>query len=196
MLKEIHHRVKNNLQVISSLLKLQSSHVQDKSALDMFNESRGRIQAMALVHEKLYQSANLSRIDFGKYVASLTRLLHGSYGPRLDAVAITSGIRDVFFGIDIAVPLGMIINELVSNSLKYAFPPGRRGNIRLELSRASQNQRLLRITDDGVGFPKHVDFRKTETLGMQLVCALTEQIGGSIEMVTGNGTEFRVAFRE
>jgi PAS domain S-box-containing protein len=197
LLKEIHHRVKNNLQVISSLLKLQSSHVQDKSALDMFNESQNRVHAMALVHEKLYQSRNLSQIDLGEYVASLTGLLQGSYRTRLDPVAVTSDIGNAFVGIDIAVPLGMIINELVSNSLKYAFPSGRGGHIHLQLRDGSAGQRVLCVRDDGVGFPQDVDFRETTTFGMQLVCALTEQIGGSIEMVaTGDGTEFRISFRE
>jgi len=197
LLKEIHHRVKNNLQVISSLLKLQSSHVQDKSALDMFNESQNRVHAMALVHEKLYQSRNLSQIDLGEYVASLTGLLQGSYRTRLDPVAVTSDIGKAFVGIDIAVPLGMIINELVSNSLKYAFPSGRGGHIHLQLRDGSAGQRVLCVRDDGVGFPQDVDFRETTTFGMQLVCALTEQIGGSIEMVaTGDGTEFRISFRE
>jgi two-component sensor histidine kinase len=131
--------------VISSLLRLQSSHVQDNSALDMFNESQNRVHAMALVHEKLDRSRNLSQVDLGEYVASLTVLLQGSYRTRLDPVAVTSEIGNAFVGIDIAVPLGMIINELVSSSLKYAFPSDRGGHIHLQLRDGSAGQRLLRV---------------------------------------------------
>ena len=194
LLKEIHHRVKNNLQVISSLLKLQSGHVHDKAALDMFNESRGRIQTMALVHEKLYQSGNLSQIDFAAYVESLTTLLLRSYSSRGNWVTIEKEIREVSLGIDVAVPLGMIINELVSNSLKYAFPPDRAGRIRLELGRATNGFYFLTIADDGVGLPPDFDFTSTGTLGMQLVRMLTQQIGGTIEISKIGGTEFRISF--
>ncbi len=193
MLKEIHHRVKNNLQVVSSLLRLQSGYVQDKAALEMFNESRNRIHSMALVHEKLYQSRNLSRVDFGDYVASLMTLLFRSYAPRGD-IAVRTEIRDVLVGIDVAVPLGMIINELVSNALKYAFPVGRAGSVRISLHTENGGPHRLSVADDGVGFPGDVDFRNTQTLGMQLVRTLTQQIGGTVELIHGGGTEFRIAF--
>ena len=194
LLKEIHHRVKNNLQVISSLLKLQVNHIQDPSALEMFNESRNRIQSMALVHEKLYQSANLSRVDFGEYARSLSALLVRSYGAKAARIALKTEIEDVSLSVDLSVPLGLIINELVSNSLKYAFPGGRGGEVRIEIHRSEPNQIQLLVADDGIGFPAALDFRKTETLGMQLVRTLTEQIGGSIELRSDPGTEFRVSF--
>ena len=194
LLKEIHHRVKNNLQVISSLLKLQATHVEDPSALEMFNESRNRIQSMALVHEKLYQSANLSRIDFGEYARSLSTLLIKSYGAKAAQIALKTEIEDVSLSVDLSVPLGLIINELVSNCLKYAFPGGRCGEVRIEIHRVEDNRIQLLVADNGIGFPANFDFRKTETLGMQLVRTLTGQIGGSIELRSDPGTEFRISF--
>lgn len=194
LLEEIHHRVKNNLQVVSSFLRLQSAHVQDPAALEMFTESRNRIQSMALVHEKLYQSADLSRVDFAEYVRSLSSLLVSSYRARAAAVTLRTKVDNVMLGIDVAVPLGLVINELVSNCLKHAFPSGRTGEVRVELRPAEAGGNLLIVADDGVGFPADTDFRKTDTLGMQLVCALTEQLGGSIELVADGGTEFRIRF--
>ena len=192
LLEEIHHRVKNNLQVVSSFLRLQSAHVHDPAALEMFTEGRNRIQSMALVHEKLYQSADLSRVDFADYVRSLSRLLVSSYRARAATVTLRTTVENVMLGIDIAVPLGLVINELLSNCLKYAFPSGRPGQVRVELAPAGASDYLLVVADDGVGFPTGVDFRKTDTLGMQLVCALTEQLGGSIELASDGGTEFRI----
>ena len=195
LLKEIHHRVKNNLQVISSLLKLQSSHVKDPAALEMFNESRGRVHTMALLHEKLCQSQNLSRIDFGDYIQSLTKLVSGSYaGAR--PVTIRTEVQGILLSMDVAVPLGMIINELVTNSLKYAFPSGRTGTVEVSLRKVTEGNFLVRVVDDGIGFPEHLDFRSTGSLGMQLVCTLTDQIGGSVEVIRSAGTEFRISFRE
>ena len=194
LLEEIHHRVKNNLQVVSSFLRLQSAHVQDPAALEMFTESRNRIQSMALVHEKLYQSADLSRVDFAEYVRSLSSLLVSSYRARAAAVTLRTKVENVMLGIDVAVPLGLVINELVSNCLKYAFPSGRTGEVRVELGPAAAGGNLLIVADDGIGFPADTDFRRTDTLGMQLVCALTEQLGGSIELVSAGGTEFRIRF--
>jgi PAS domain S-box-containing protein len=194
LLKEIHHRVKNNLQVISSLLKLQATHIEDPSALEMFNESRNRIQSMALVHEKLYQSAYLSRVDFGEYARSLSALLIRSYGAKAAQITLKTEIEDVSLSVDLSVPLGLIINELVSNCLKYAFPGGRRGEVRIEIHRIEDNRIRLLVADNGIGLPADFDFRKTETLGMQLVRTLTGQIGGSIELKSDPGTEFRISF--
>ncbi len=191
LLEEIHHRVKNNLQVVSSLLRLQSAHAQDPAALEMLTESRNRIQSMALVHEKLYQSADLSRVDFAEYVCSLTTLLVNSYRARAVAVELRTTVEKVMLGIDVAVPLGLIINELVSNCLKHAFPLGRSGEVRVEL-RPDADATLLVVADDGVGWPVETDFRRTDTLGMQLVCALTEQLGGSIELRAAAGSEFHI----
>jgi len=196
LLEEIHHRVKNNLQVVSSLLRLQSALVQDPAALELFTESRNRIQSMALVHERLYQSADLSRVDFAQYVRSLTDLLVRSYRARAASVTLRTRVEDVLLGIDAAVPLGLLINELVSNSLKHAFPHDRTGQVRVELRPDDPDGYVLVVADDGIGFPSHVDFRASETLGMQLVCTLTDQLAGSIELATATatGTEFRVRF--
>ena len=195
LLKEIHHRVKNNLQVISSLLKLQAAHIEDPAALEMFNESRHRIQTMALVHEKLYQSANFSRVDFGEYARSLSALLASTYRHKAARIALKTEIEEVSLGVDVALPLGLIINELISNSLKYAFPKGGDGEIRIAINRVADNQLQLIVADNGIGFPSDVDFRKTESLGMQLLLALSGQIGGRVELRADAGTEFRILFR-
>src|SRR5262249_24283603 len=164
LLEEIHHRVKNNLQVISSLLRLQSSQVHDPGAQEMFAESCNRIHSMALVHERLYQSADLSRVDLGEDVRTLTDLLRRSYHTRAEGVGVRAAIDDVSLGIDAAVPLGLAINELVSNCLKHAFPAGRRGDIQFEVRPDAERGYLLRLADDGVGLPRAVDFRSTATL--------------------------------
>jgi PAS domain S-box-containing protein len=194
LLEEIHHRVKNNLQVISSLLRLQSAHVRDRATLEMFKESGNRIRSMALVHEKLYQSPDLSRLDFTDYLRSLTDLLVRSYQAETSRVTLRTTVEDVRLGIDAAVPLGLIVNELVSNCLKYAYPPGCRGEVRVELRPEDPERYLLCVADDGVGLPAGFDPRTTDTLGMQLVCALTDQLCGTIELVARAGTEFRIHF--
>src|SRR4029453_18352621 len=166
LLEEIHHRVKNNLQVVSSLLRLQSAHVQEPAALEMFTESRNRIQSMALVHEKLYQSAELSRVDFAEYVQSLTNLLVISYRTRAAAVTLRVTVENVLMGIDVAVPLGLLINELVSNCLKYAFPHGRGGEVRVDLRPVAGGSTLLVVADDGIGLPPGPPLPQTESPGI------------------------------
>ncbi|HEV3113672.1 MAG TPA: PAS domain S-box protein [Candidatus Binataceae bacterium] len=193
LLKEIHHRVKNNLQVISSLLKLQAAGVRDGSALEMFHEGQNRIRSMALIHEKLYQSPDLSRVEFASYVRDLLSLLLRSYAAR-PHIELDTAIESAALSIELAVPLGLILNELISNCLKYAFPDGRAGRIRVELRPVDVTRLKLTVADDGVGFPAQVDFRTTETLGMQLVRTLTEQIGGDLELRRGAGTEFAISF--
>jgi two-component sensor histidine kinase len=194
LLKEIHHRVKNNLQVISSLLSLQSAKVEDEQVLEMFAESRDRVRSMALVHEKLYQSSDLAQVDFGEYVHSLVAQLTRTYHQTGDgAVALQVDAQDVALSIDMAVPCGLIINELVSNALKHAFPDGRNGKIRISL-RAKRDGFALEVTDNGVGFPDDKDFLNSESLGMQLVALLVEQIQGRIELDRRKGTTFRITF--
>jgi PAS domain S-box-containing protein len=193
LLKEIHHRVKNNLQVISSLLKLQAASIRDGSALEMFQESQNRIRSMALIHEKLYQSPDLSRVEFASYVRDLLSLLLRSYAAR-PRIELDTAIESAALSIESAVPLGWILNELISNSLKYAFPAGRPGRISVALRPLDAVRLRLTVSDDGVGFPAQVDFRTAETLGMQLVRTLTEQIGGAVELRRGAGTEFAISF--
>jgi len=196
LLKEIHHRVKNNMQVISSLLSLQSRHLTDKAAIEMFRESQQRIRSMALVHEKLYQSKDLSRIDFSKYIESLIMFLFHSYRVNSDLVRMKTEVRNVLLDINSAIPCGLIINELVMNAFKHAFPGGRKGEIIVSLRPSGDDRFILSVSDDGVGFPAGLDFHKTETLGMQLVTMLVDQLDGTISLERKPGTRFEVVFRE
>lgn len=195
LLKEIHHRVKNNLQIISSLLNLQSEYIKDPAALLVFTESRNRVRSMALIHEKLYQSHDLARIDFADYIRSLASSLTAGYAGRSSSVRIGVEIADVMLGVDSAVPCGLIVNELVTNCLKYAFPNGRAGQIQIAVVRDSGKLRLS-VADDGVGFPHDVDFRNSESLGMQIITTLTEQLDGTVQMFNGTGTKFEITFPE
>ncbi len=197
LLKEIHHRVKNNLQVISSVLRLQSDYVKDEQVLQLFKDSQNRIRSMALIHEKLYQSSDLSRINLSEYLTELTGNLMRSYtsGAVPIRLRITSG--DVWLNIDTAIPCGLIINELVSNSLKHAFPrPQETNEIEIEIQQTDAKQLTLTVRDNGIGFPKRLDFRNTESLGLELVCIFTEQLGGRIELDRSNGTAFTLTFSE
>jgi PAS domain S-box-containing protein len=193
LLKEIHHRVKNNMQIISSLLGLQSSHVKDDRDAALFEVSQHRVRSMALVHEKLYQSEGLSGIDFQDYITDLVEELHNSYylGGR---VAIVINAKNILVDIDDAIPCSLIIHELVSNAMKHAFPDERTGNITIEFFR-NGGDNVLRIRDDGVGLPDGFDYQDTGSLGLQLVNALTQQLRGSIEVDTSNGTAFTIVFR-
>ena len=194
LLREIHHRVKNNLQVISSLLNLQSGYIEDKKSLEIFRESQTRVKSMALIHEKLYQSKDLNKIEFSEYVRSLTRDLFTSYNIDQDRVKLIYNIEGVYFEIDTAILCGLIINELVSNSLKHAFPGGKRGHVFIDLKETSSNKYELILKDDGIGFPDNIDFRNTDSLGLQLVTTLTDQLGGKIDLLRNGLTEFRIDF--
>lgn len=197
LLKEIHHRVKNNLQIISSLLKLQSSYVQDQQILEMFRDSQSRIRSMALIHEKLYRSKDLSRIHFSEYVRDLINHLQRSYSASSQGVQIQIPDRPIWLNIDIAVPCGLIINELVSNALKHAFPNSEPdGIIEVDLTAQTGHQLTLIVRDNGVGFPEGLNFRNTESLGLELVCTLTEQLRGTIELKRGQGTCFEIQFTD
>ncbi|MBW4495357.1 MAG: PAS domain-containing protein [Oscillatoria princeps RMCB-10] len=196
LLKEIHHRVKNNLQVISSLLKLQSRHTLDRKTLDMLKESQNRVRSMALIHEKLYQSSDLARIDFADYMQNLAKNLLYSYSIHASAVKVEVIVDKVSLNLDTAIPCGLLINELISNALKYAFPDGRQGKICIEFSELEGEQFLLTVRDSGIGFPADIDFRNTVSLGLRLACSLTEQLDGTIDMERNQGTVFRVKFSE
>jgi len=197
LLKEIHHRVKNNLQIISSLLKLQSAYIQDQHVLEMFRDSQSRIRSMALIHEKLYQAKNLSRIRFAEYAQDLINHLHRSYSSTSQRVDLQVRDRNIWLTIDTAVPCGLIVNELVSNALKHAFSTIETGGIiEVDLVNDCDRQFTLTIRDNGIGFPKDLDFRNTESLGLELVCTLTEQLRGTIELERGGGTTFTIRFAE
>ena len=193
LLKEIHHRVKNNLQVISSLLNLQAGTIEDPDAVETLKESQSRIRSMAFVHESLYQSDNLSEVDLGRYIHVLTTHLFRTYKINTSLISLDIDAEDAGLSVDATIPCGLIINELISNSLKYAFPGGREGRIYVDLH--SENGQLTLIAgDDGVGFAEDVDFRNTESLGLQLVNTLVDQIDGTIELNGKEGTEFRITF--
>lgn len=194
LLKEIHHRVKNNLQVVSSLLRLQAAGIKDEATAALFYESQTRVRSMALIHEELYQAGNLARVDFASYLRRLLPDLARSY--RADAVEnvdLKIEAMDVSLPVDRAIPCGLIVNELITNALKHAFPNGRQGSIQVRL--AAQNQQTtLTVRDDGAGFPRDVDFRQSRSLGLQLVCTLANQLGGTISLERDNGTEFVINF--
>jgi PAS domain S-box-containing protein len=193
LLKEIHHRVKNNLQVISSLLYLQSQYVQDQKSFEIMEESQLRIRSMVLVHEQLYQSRDLSRIDFGEYIRKLVTDLFRSYGVNWDVISLKIDVEDILLGIDMAIPCGLIVHELVSNSLKHAFPDEAGGEIGIELH-TDDKQLMLRVFDNGAGLPEDLDFRNTDSMGLQLVRTLTRQLEGTIKLVRSGGTEFTITF--
>jgi len=192
LLKEIHHRVKNNLQVISSLLYLQSKKLSDAKSLEVFNEGQNRIRSMVLIHEQLYKSGDLARINFDKYIHDLTHSLVLSYG----SMPITFNIHvdGVYFGVDQAIPCGLILNELISNALKHAFTPGKQGQIEIDLRTDNSDYLTLTVKDNGVGFPKNLDFRNTTSLGLNIINKLVNQLKGTIELDTNAGTEFMIRF--
>jgi len=196
LLQEIHHRVKNNLQIISTLLYLQSGYIKDKEAFEMFNESINRIKSMALIHEKLYQFTDLGKIDVGEYIRELAADLFLSYGVKTDGIKLETHVHEVLLSINTAIPCGLIINELVSNSLRHAFPDAKKGKILIDLSLDSDYMFTLIVGDNGVGFPKDLDFRNTETLGLQLVMTLVKQLKGTIELDRSGGTAFKITFAE
>ncbi len=196
LLREVHHRVKNNLQVISSLLNLQSANIEDKKTLEMFRESQNRVISMAKIHEKLYRSGDLAKIDFAEYIRSLTYDLLRSYRSTSNHVDLKINVQNIRLGIDTAIPCGLIINELVSNSLKHAFPAGEKGEIHVDLLMNNDNSFTLVVGDNGIGLPEDINFRSTESLGLLLVSTLTNQLEGSIEVDRSSGTEFRITFSE
>lgn len=196
LLREIHHRIKNNLQVISSLLNLQAQYLKNKQDLAMFNESKDRVRSMALIHEKLYQSQNLARIDFAGYIRELIYRLFRSYEADPGKIDLKMNVKDVSLGVDVAVPCGLIVNELISNCLKHAFPDGKKGEIRVGLQSVNKNEVELKVSDNGVGLPDDFDFRESKSLGMHLVNILAEdQLGGMIELNRTGGTEFKIKFK-
>jgi PAS domain S-box-containing protein len=200
LLKEIHHRIKNNLQVISSLLYLQSGYVQDPRTREMFKESQNRVRSMALLHEKLYQTRSPGGVDFSEYIDDMTRSLLASYGVNSSLVELSVKADGITLGIDTAVPCGLIINELVSNALKHAFPGSPPGQVSIEITPELGNggpgwYRLV-VSDNGKGFPPGFDPRATDSLGLKLVYTLTEQLGGSLTLDGDRGARFTIIFRE
>ncbi len=217
-MKEIHHRIKNNLQVISSLLELQADHFSEEKVVEAFRESQNRVASMAIIHEELYKGGGTETIDFAAYLRKLTSDLLRSYMVRKEDVKLKLDVEEIFLGMDAAIPLGIIVNELVSNALKHAFPAGRKGEIHVKLFRneISGNKSISNITnnngtgsiinkghqftlivsDNGLGFPENIDFTNTDSLGLQLVNTLVEQLEGTIELEGNGRTLFRIKFLE
>ncbi|NVN89305.1 MAG: PocR ligand-binding domain-containing protein [Desulfuromonadales bacterium] len=194
LLKEIHHRVKNNLQIISTLLDLHSDHIDERS-WDIFREIQSRIRSIALVHEKLYQTKDFNAFDFNGYLESLADHLLRTYLDDPEKISLEIDAQGVKLGIDDAVPCGLIICELLTNSLKYAFPEGRRGTIVIHFQTGEDQTIILTFSDDGVGLPNGLNFRNTETLGLQLVNMLVRQLRGQIAVEQRNGTSFVISFK-
>ena len=195
LLQEIHHRVKNNLQIMSSLLRLQATYVTSKESVQLFRESENRIKSMTIIHNKLYNSKNYERIDFGDYVKTLIDNLFLSYGVSKADIRTKIDVRNVKLNIDTAIPCGLIINELVSNSLKHAFRDGK-GSMNIKLQSDEERQFTLTVEDDGPGLPNDFNFLTSNTLGMKLVHLLSSQIGGSIQFESNDGTKYVMKFNE
>ena len=197
LLAEIHHRVKNNMQIVTSLLSLQSRDIEDERARSLVRNCEDRIGSMSLVHERLYLSKDLSRVDFSDYITSMATRLFQVHRVDSRVVSFSSHIKDVLFTIETAIPLGLILNELISNALKHGFPGGRKGEITIALKKNKRTGKTtLTVADNGVGFPEGVDYRNPETFGLQLVEMLTEQLNGTVELDRSGGTAFRITFKE
>jgi len=194
LLREIRHRIKNNLHLIYSLLNLQSRYIKDRKALTMFIESRNRVRSIALINEDLHLLKGRERVDFANYIRNLVARLFHSYGVDTNLIRYKLDVDDIFMDIKTAVPCGLIISELVSNSFKYAFPRRKKGEICIDLHKDKQNRFILVVSDNGVGFPEGLDFRSTESLGLQIVTDLVEQLKGTIELDRRGGTKFKISF--
>lgn len=194
MLKEIHHRVKNNLQVISSLLSLQSHHVKHKDDMELFIESQNRVKSMAIIHEKIYQSENLSKINFKEYLQTIAQQLLASYLMN-DQVKLNLNCEDINLGLETAIPCGLLTNELITNSMKHAFPQGRKGQLNIQFE-SRNDEYLLTISDDGVGLPTDFDLSCTDSLGLKIVQSLVRQLDGDLEINNSIGAEFKLHFKD
>lgn len=194
LLKEVHHRVKNNMQVISSILNLQSSYVKDSYALNLLKECQNRIKSMAFIHESLYQTKNFESVNFSEYVTTLSKNLVHTYSINTKKIKLILTLDNLFLSLDASIPCGLIINEIISNSLKYAFPDNRDGIIFVTL-RVIKNQVKIEVGDNGVGIPESVDIKHTQTLGLQLVDTLVEQLNGTLNLKRNKGTTFIIEFK-
>lgn len=196
LMKEIHHRVKNNLMIMSSLLNLQSRYIEDEVAKDIFKDCQSRAKTMALIHEKLYQSGQLKRIDVKDYVASLTNYIYRVYVTEPHRIILKVDLDDFMMDINTIISLGLILNEVLTNSFKYAFPEKEKGTVTVKLRQINNKKFLLEVEDDGVGLPADFDPHNTNSLGMQLIYNLTEQIKGELKLDGDNGTNVQITFQE
>jgi PAS domain S-box-containing protein len=194
LLKEVHHRVKNNLQLITSLLNLQAAGIADPAVSELFAESRNRVRSMALVHENLYRAGNFARVAMRTHIQNLCNQLSYAYGMNGRQVQLAIEVDDLELEIDRAISAGLIINELVSNALKHAFPDGRAGRVRVELISVGKDSCTLTVRDDGVGLPLAIDSQASDSMGLQLVHDLAHQLQGTVTIMRDGGTSFRIAF--
>jgi PAS domain S-box-containing protein len=193
LLREVYHRVKNNLQVICSLLSLQEGRLADPSVVAVLRTARDRVRSMALVHERLYRSADVSRVHFAEYLRQLARELRHSFGVAAEDIRFVFNLANADLGIDVAIPCSMVVHELVTNALRHAFRGGRRGTIDIELAADGPGRARLVVADDGVGLPPE-DAPPTGGLGLQLVRLMVEQMGGELHVRSGPGAAFSVLF--
>ena len=196
LLKEIHHRVKNNLYVVYSLLEMQADSIKDSEIARLFEDSQHRIYSMALIHDKLYRSQNLAQINFGDYLEDLVINLFDSYNVNKNRIHLQIEAEPIFLNIETAAPCGLIVNELVSNTMKHAFPDPREGIVLVTCYQTENGEIHLIVRDNGVGFPENINFRETNSMGFHVVCTLTEQLEGKIELEKENGTAFHLQFTE
>jgi PAS domain S-box-containing protein len=194
LLGEIHHRVKNNLQIVHSLLDLQSTSIVDSVSLGLMRESQNRVRSMALIHQTLYESKDFARVDFGRFLDTLVPTLISSYGVTASRIELAIDATQVQIPINSAIPCGLIVNELISNALKHAFPDGRGGEIRIHLAQESADWILLTVSDNGVGIREDFEMAQTTTLGLQLVTLLVDQLAGDLHIQRAHPTEFVVRF--
>jgi PAS domain S-box-containing protein len=194
LLREVHHRVKNNLQIVSSMIGLQSRTLQDEVARAIFDDCQTRIHSIALVHEGLYQSNDFSNVAFSPYATRLIDHIVRSTNVSSERITVDTQVETIAMTIDKAIPCGLILNELVTNAMKHAFPGDRRGRLRIELCAAGERELALVVSDDGVGLPAALDLKRTTSLGMRLVQTLVSQLGGTVAIDRANGTTFRIAF--
>jgi two-component sensor histidine kinase len=194
LLKEVHHRVKNNLQVIASLLRLQARYLRDEQARAIFEESQNRVHSISLVHEMLYRAGDLARVDFGNYLRTLTsHLADGWSGGR--NIALTVEASGVQLNVDTAIPCGLIVNELVTNAVKHAFPGGASGSVWVRATVESDGWLTLAVQDNGIGLPENLDLRRSSSLGLELVSTLSRQLRAKVDIRRGGGTAFEIRFQ-
>ena len=197
LLQEVHHRVKNNMQVMISMINLQCEKIEDKQISDELNKIVDRINSMLLVHNQLYKSKDFLKVDINTYINRIAENLFVTHGVDTAKISLKIGKKDIALGLDSAINCGLIINELITNSLKYAFPEDRKGEIRIEFGYLDDGQLEMRVSDDGVGLPMDLDYKDSDTLGVQIVKALAEhQLGGTVKLDGTKGTKFLIRFKE
>lgn len=194
LLGEIHHRVKNNLQIVDSLLDLQLSKLNDPVVANMLRDSQSRIRSMVLIHQTLYQSKDFARVDFSAFLDSLIPTLVASYGLDASRIGLSVSVQDVQLPLNSAIPCGLVVNELVTNAFKHAFPEERRGTIAITLSNGDEGWVRLEVSDDGIGLPQGLDLDNTVSLGLQLVVLLADQLGGAVQISRSAPTRFQLDF--